>query len=69
MRGNARALTLALDPLDPDLEADVMEPEPVRESEGGPLMRASDENDNEDGSAFHQPMAGASSCMFVCETS
>ena len=33
MRGNARALTLALDPLDPNLEADAMEDELPREAE------------------------------------
>ena len=63
MRGNARALTLALDPLEPDLEADAMEPEPARESEGGPQKHACDENDNKDGPASHQPMAGQSLCV------
>ena len=79
MRGNARALTLALDPLEPDLEADEMDPEPAREVEGGPSSDGGSakgparsdgeaEIDNEDGPAFHQSMAGASSCV-VCGTS
>ena len=67
MRGNARALTLAFDPLLPDLEADEMSPEPVRETEGGPMSgeATTDENDNEDGPAFHHFMAGASSAVCV----
>ena len=69
MRGNARALTHQLDPLEPDLEADELEPEPARESEGGPGLSSSDDSDNEDGSALHQSLAGQSLCMFVCESS
>ena len=36
MRGNARALTLPIDPLEPDLEADEMEPEPAAKPRGAP---------------------------------
>ena len=63
MRGNARALLLSHDPLEPDLEADAMEPEPAREFVGGPQKRACDDNDNEDGPALHQSMAGQSLCV------
>ena len=71
MRGNARALTLSLDPLEPDLESDAMDSESPRESVGGPASDeepAKSDGDNEDGPAFHQLMAGASSCV-VCGTS
>ena len=65
MRGNARALTLAHDPLDPDLEADELEAEAAREAEGGPSKLYNDENDDKDGPAIHQFMAGASLCVLV----
>ena len=65
MRGNARALLLSHDPLEPDLEADAMEPEPAREFVGGPQQHACDDNDNEDGPAPHQSMAGQSLCVLA----